>query len=176
MRLDHTQFVGVRIEALNPPEAYIRETFLEFPVTIAWGSHPIPFRTRKLSPTAPMVLQGKPCGRVGRCRIVFLPRSAPVERGFFCARAAWSGGLALRDRLRVAPSRPFSAPWRLEARLTGSLRRSRRAPYAERAKSMRHGAAQFRGFEGDGAGRLRLPGLDLPSIRDRAPMSAEQRA
>ena len=32
------------------------------------GSHPIPSRTRKLSLSEPMVLQGKPCGRVGRCR------------------------------------------------------------------------------------------------------------
>ncbi len=40
-----------------------------FLVTIAEGSHPIPSRTRKLSPPAPMVLQGTLCGRVGRCQI-----------------------------------------------------------------------------------------------------------
>ena len=32
------------------------------------GSHPIPSRTRKLSLSEPMVLQGQPCGRVGRRR------------------------------------------------------------------------------------------------------------
>jgi hypothetical protein len=32
------------------------------------GSHPFPSRTRKLSPPGPMVLQGKLCGRVGRCQ------------------------------------------------------------------------------------------------------------
>ena len=31
-------------------------------------SHPFPSRTRKLSSPGPMVLQGQPCGRVGRCR------------------------------------------------------------------------------------------------------------
>ena len=40
-----------------------------FLAAIAEGSHPIPSRTRKLSPPAPMVLQGRPCGRVGRCQI-----------------------------------------------------------------------------------------------------------
>src|SRR5712691_8640101 len=38
------------------------------PVTMAEGSHPFPFRTRPLSPPAPMVLPGSPGGRVGRCR------------------------------------------------------------------------------------------------------------
>src|SRR4051812_33106947 len=40
-----------------------------FPVAIAVESHPFPSRTRKLSPPAPMVLGGKPPGRVGRRRI-----------------------------------------------------------------------------------------------------------
>src|SRR5680860_391156 len=37
-------------------------------VAMAAGSHPFPFRTRKLSPPAPMVLGPKGPGRVGRCR------------------------------------------------------------------------------------------------------------
>src|SRR5918992_6052350 len=40
----------------------------EVSVAIAVGSHPFPFRTRKLSPPAPMVLGGRPPGRVGRRR------------------------------------------------------------------------------------------------------------
>src|SRR3954469_12397845 len=39
-----------------------------FPVVIGEGSHPFPFRTRKLSPLPPMVLRGKLRGRVGHCR------------------------------------------------------------------------------------------------------------
>ena len=38
------------------------------PVVTGAGSHPFPFRTRKLSLLPPMVLRGKLRGRVGRCR------------------------------------------------------------------------------------------------------------
>ena len=48
----------------------------QFPVVFSTRPHPIPSRTRKLSLSEPMVLQGKPCGRVGRCRDYF---SAPKE-------------------------------------------------------------------------------------------------
>src|SRR4051794_38307911 len=41
----------------------------KFPVAIAAESHPFPSRTRKLSLPAPMVLGGRPPGRVGRRRI-----------------------------------------------------------------------------------------------------------
>ena len=37
-------------------------------VAIAVGSRPVPFRTRKLSLPAPMVLHSGGCGRVGHCR------------------------------------------------------------------------------------------------------------
>ena len=66
-----------------------------FLAAIAEGSHPIPSRTRKLSPPAPMVLQGRPCGRVGRCQIygpevlcgtsgsIFLKGGSPRDSAFF---------------------------------------------------------------------------------------------
>src|SRR5215208_5051573 len=41
-------------------------------VITAKGKHPAPFRTRKLSLSAPMVLHGQPCGRLGRCRTTHL--------------------------------------------------------------------------------------------------------
>ena len=40
----------------------------DFSVAMPRGSHPFPSRTRKLSPSAPMVLSGKLGGRVGHCR------------------------------------------------------------------------------------------------------------
>src|SRR5260370_19491776 len=48
---------------------------------IAKGKHPVTCRTRKLSPSAPMVLRGGPRGRVGHRRTC-LKRVAPdvVER------------------------------------------------------------------------------------------------
>ena len=64
------------------------------------GDHLFPFRTEKLSPTAPMVLHTR--GRVGR-RQLFLQASFNrfVERGFFCVNflegrrvLSWNGGIA----------------------------------------------------------------------------------
>src|SRR3546814_9943938 len=49
----------------------------KFSVVIATEIHPFPFRTRKLSPFAPMVLGGRPPGRVGRRRFL----EGPPHRG-----------------------------------------------------------------------------------------------
>ena len=66
----------------------VRYTFIErhctystdpkFPVAISTRPHPIPSRTRKLSLSEPMVLHGKPCGRVGRRRDYF-PTEPPMR-------------------------------------------------------------------------------------------------
>jgi hypothetical protein len=53
---------------------------------MAKGKHPAPFRTRKLSPSAPMVLRGRPRGRVGRRRTYFHER--PPSGGLSCCRAS----------------------------------------------------------------------------------------
>src|SRR3954464_14903173 len=56
------------------------------------GSHPIPSRTRKLRPPGPMVLQGGPCGRVGRRRELFAkPLELAGSRGFFLPSALRGG-------------------------------------------------------------------------------------
>ena len=61
-------------------------SFLSFPVTMARMLHPFPFRTRKLSSSAPMVLRGGLRGRVGRCRN-YLKKPPGLSRGLFiCAR------------------------------------------------------------------------------------------
>src|SRR3954464_7058434 len=44
--------------------------------TSAQGPHPFPFRTRQLSPAAPMVLPLRGGGRVGRCQLLF---ESPTE-------------------------------------------------------------------------------------------------
>src|SRR3954451_20899544 len=49
---------------------------------IASGKRPVPFRTRKLSPTAPMVLRGGPRGRVGRRRTTLLKETATRFTGW----------------------------------------------------------------------------------------------
>ena len=49
------------------------EVLKRFPVAMAKGSHLFPFRTQKLSPSAPMVLGWTRPGRVGRRRN-FIPQ------------------------------------------------------------------------------------------------------
>src|SRR4029453_966705 len=47
---------------------------------IAWGKRPVPFRTRKLRPTAPMVLHPGGCGRVGHRRTTIQVESPQPPR------------------------------------------------------------------------------------------------
>src|SRR4029079_4908902 len=60
------------------------------PVAMAAESHPFPSRTRPLSPPAPMVLGGRPPGRVGRRRIAL--GGAPSPR--------WGRSFAFRTGMR----------------------------------------------------------------------------
>ena len=76
---------------------YARVT--QFPVAMSEGSHPFPSRTRKLSPPEPMVLRGKPRGRVGRCRIFF---EGPESSQYVKTRGLRLCGLLLEDLPRGA--------------------------------------------------------------------------
>ncbi len=53
----------------------------KFWVTIARGTHPFPSRTRKLSPSAPIVLHAQVCGRVGSCPVIH-QKPEPKGSGF----------------------------------------------------------------------------------------------
>ncbi len=52
----------------HPPATRRKGTGNRVTAVIAWGKRPVPFRTRKLRPTAPMVLHPGGCGRVGHRR------------------------------------------------------------------------------------------------------------
>ena len=70
-------------------------------MAIAKGIHLFPYRTQKLSPSAPMVLGGRPPGRVGRCRISIY--SSVAQR--------WSTRLLTEGLLvRVQPGEPDFKP------------------------------------------------------------------
>lgn len=73
---------------------------------IARGKRPVPFRTRKLSLSAPMVLQGGPCGRVGRRRTSSFRKGRPTWGGPFC----FVHGPAVRGLVR--PSGGGAESWR----------------------------------------------------------------
>ena len=70
---------------------------LGFLVVMAEGPYPIPSRTRKSSPPAPMVLQGPPCGRVGR-RQIYAPEHSCSGAAFFNPR----GGASLCPRIAAS--------------------------------------------------------------------------
>src|SRR5438552_11878709 len=65
-----------------------------FPAALPEGPHPIPSRTRKLSPPGPMVLLGRLSGRVGRCRnFSSEPRGRATTGLFFLRNFDGDGGL-----------------------------------------------------------------------------------
>ena len=64
-------------------------------VAIAVGSRPVPFRTRKLSPPAPMVLHLGGCGRVGHCRPITCVREFPSSLLALLWGWWWRGRLPL---------------------------------------------------------------------------------
>ena len=100
-----------------------------FLVAMAEGSHPIPSRTRSLSLPAPMVLQGRPCGRVGR-RQIYGPLGN--EGAFFI------GSRRARQAGRV-PCRavPVWSPRPSRASSLRSPRRYRRATAHENSRERR---------------------------------------
>ena len=108
------------------------------------GSHPFPSRTRKLSPPEPMVLRGKPRGRVGRCRIFLeytpvLLASARTTGVLFCPLISPPAG-ARRLRCGASPNRDMSMP-----RYGGALSivsRARRCHAAADPPAARRGAAE----------------------------------
>ena len=70
---------GRESDSANRSEAGLFSLF--FPVAVAGRVHPFPFRTRKLSSPAPMVLPGQLGGRVGRRRVIFEKAVRSLETG-----------------------------------------------------------------------------------------------
>src|SRR5947199_3457911 len=64
-------------------QCFIQNTEIKFPVIIERGSHPIPFRTRQLSLSSPMILRGQLCGKVGRRRDKIYERPSRKLEGLF---------------------------------------------------------------------------------------------
>lgn len=74
-----------RTMRLEPAEHSADETHPGLSVATAEGPHPTPFRTRKLSPPAPMVMSWQRGVRVGRRRRFSSPVDSPAESaGVFC--------------------------------------------------------------------------------------------
>ena len=83
---------------------------------MAKGKHPAPFRTWKLSPSAPMVLHAGACGRVGRRRTSF--QYGPPPGGPYCVGGAlrrwcptWVGGRRCGERARSRRQQRQEGGW-----------------------------------------------------------------
>src|SRR2546429_9402107 len=64
----------------HPPRGGWFDSWIDVTAAIAEGKRPATFRTRKLSPPAPMVLHPRECGRVGRRRTITTQlRAAPYQ-------------------------------------------------------------------------------------------------
>jgi hypothetical protein len=92
---------------------------------IAKGKHPVPSRTRKLSLSAPMVLQPEGCGRVGRRRTII--ETGPPLRGWPCRH--------FRIDQLVAPACPISEPAPVARRATRPFSVHSRVPGVGRAQA-----------------------------------------
>ena len=126
--------------------------FNNISVAIAERSHPLPFRTRKLSSFAPMVLHGRLCGRVGSRRNLKICPLHPWRRGCFFG-VGYHGLLAnfhrsTRHIVIILPD--FTLPVLKPLRLTYLLQR----PQARISEGPRHHAYG----EGPSAGQGHRPG------------------
>ena len=68
-----------------------------FWVTVARGTHPFPSRTRKLSPSAPMVLHARVCGSVGSGPVYHMAR--PKGRAFVFVAGTYADAHTGRNAL-----------------------------------------------------------------------------
>ena len=74
-------------------------------VTIAKGKHPVPSRTRQLSPSAPMVVGAQAPARVGHCQQSFI-LSKNADPQYLTALAGWCTMYVLHDGARARRGLP----------------------------------------------------------------------
>ena len=100
---------GYEVTERKPRRRRTAQTLHSFPVTMAKGIHLFPYRTQKLSLSAPMVLGWRRPGRVGRCRIPWkknLPLMGWVLFSFHLQRLSPKSSLTERSTYLVRISAP----------------------------------------------------------------------
>ena len=133
---------------------------------IAWGKRPVPSRTRKLRPTAPMVLHPGGCGRVGHRRNTINGRG-PQPPGW--------GPPAFNDPLRFgAPGgRPRRPSLRPDVPTRPGLRMAR-TPFTGPAASAPRAPGSWQGIQ-DGCRRRPRQGIPSRPARTMGPVPNGQR-
>ena len=113
------QLVGCARQIFNASRPVFPRVVDKFWVILAKGSHPFPSRIRKLSPSAPMVLHARVCGRVGR-RPIKLRKPQSKDWGFLYLEGLFNAVLRVRSgwleggNMRAVPG---FFPLRLKKRL-----------------------------------------------------------
>jgi hypothetical protein len=123
-----------RIHCVRP------DNWILLSVVMAEGKRPVPSRTRKLSPPAPMVLHSLGCGRVGRRRHQTCSRRPPPSGGglLFLSFPARSGDDRSLGSHRGAPRTPRGRPVRRRRRrCTSAPDAGGAAPWAGRGRTPR---------------------------------------
>ena len=122
---------------------------------MAAGSHPFPFRTRQLSPPAPMVLGGRPPGRVGRRRDSSKKRGAHASGRPLRVRSqhAGAGECSCRKCLRADP-RPVASE--ASRRTDDRERRPKPAAQRPRPEGEAHGGRREEAVAAPQVGRARV--------------------
>ena len=103
---------GYKVTERKPRKRRTAQTLHSFPVIMAKGIHLFPYRTQKLSLSAPMVLGWRRLGRVGRRRIPKKKSPRQLSGAFlFCSLrcSAFSGHLRLSRRMYLVRF-PSAAP------------------------------------------------------------------
>src|SRR5690606_23836722 len=136
-----------------------------FPVAMERGKHPFPSRTRKLSPSSPMVLHGRPGGRVGRCRSQFpRPPSADGQTPT-PPRTHVLGGFSFFAAVSPPPdSEPSAGGWTEQRERGGPTNRRRAQPMRART-CRRNGCVAFAGYRSSSRASGGTRGRDLPEPR-----------
>jgi lipoyl-dependent peroxiredoxin len=132
-------------EGLRSLSQAIGRLIPRFPVVISKRLHPIPSRTRKLSSSEPMVLHGKPCGRVGRCRDLLQAEAIALQAN------------PLRIAKRVSSFVAHGA-WQLvgiSSEAVGRYSSERRHPTTEGLMAISKASAHWEGGLKDGKGSMK---------------------
>ena len=125
---------------------------------MARGKRPAPFRTRKLSLSAPMVLQVGTCGRVGHRRTYKHPREASVARGC-CGFRHFSACRRRAVAERRTPADPVTRTCVSFDEYCGSDDLRRRSRSTDRAARVSEPAGDLFGFRVSVHCEMCLPGL-----------------
>ena len=113
MKLDLFFYRTRRSSAFQTPSIHASLNSPSWLAISATGPHPFPSRTRQLSLSAPMVLCGRPHGRVGRCQPPNREPASGNGGGLFLLRGRGNATTFPPSEVSRAPRWPSVVPFRV---------------------------------------------------------------